>query len=271
MAMPAYSSGGEEGNVGETLMHHVVDQNAWQPLPFLKPIQLHDIKIGSFTIPVTKFVVMLLINALLLIGIFVGAFRKSTIVPSKGASFLEPVVYFVRDSIVYPAMGEEMGKKWLPYFYTLFFFILGANVLGIIPIFSTATGCLSVTAALAIISLILVLFMGIKKHGFLGYFANMIPKGLPLPIALFVFCIEVPVLFIRNAVLAIRLFANMIAGHLIISSLLLLIFLIHPLASVVSVPIALGIDLLEVLIAGIQAMVFTMLTAIFIYLAVEHE
>jgi F-type H+-transporting ATPase subunit a len=200
-----------------------------------------------------------------------GAFGKARIVPSGLASALEPLLAFVRDSIVFPSMGETMGKQWLSFFYTLFFFILCANLPGLIPLFSTATGNLSVTAALAIMVFLLLLLAGMRRNGVLGFFTAMIPEGVPLPIGIFLLFIEIPGLIIRSGVLAIRLFANMIAGHFVIYSLLLLIFIIHPLAGVVSVPMALFIDLLEVLVAIIQAVVFTMLSAIFIRMATFHH
>jgi F-type H+-transporting ATPase subunit a len=112
---------------------------------------------------------------------------------------------------------------------------------------------------------------GFSKCGFIGFFKNMIPKGIPLPIGIFVFFLELFGLLIKNSVLAVRLFANMIAGHLVIGSLLVLIFIIHPLAAFVSVPMAVAISLLEVLVAFIQAMVFTMLSAIFIGMASSHH
>ena len=99
----------------------------------------------------------------------------------------------------------------------------------------------------------------------------MVPAGLPLPIGIFLILIEIPGLFIKCSVLAIRLFANMIAGHFVILSLLLLIFIIHPAASVISVPLALFINLLELLVAVIQALVFTILSAIFISMFSSHH
>jgi F-type H+-transporting ATPase subunit a len=140
-----------------------------------------------------------------------------------------------------------------------------------IPLFGTATGNLSITGALALMIFVAVIVSGMRKNGVVGFFINMIPEGLPLPIGIFLLIIEIPGLIIRSGVLAIRLFANMIAGHFVIYSLLLLIFLIHPLVGAVSVPMALFIDLLEVLVAIIQAVVFTMLSAIFISMAVSHH
>ena len=258
-------------DAGETLMHHVMDGHDWQPIPLLGSISLHDISVGPITIPVTRHVVMLLINGVLLTAVFTAAFRKKRLIPMGMASVLEPLVFFVRDSLVYPTMGEELGKKWLPFFYTLFFFILCANLLGMIPLFGTSTGNLSITGALAVMVFTAVLVTGMKKHGFFGFFKNMMPEGLPLPIGILLLGIEIPSLIIRNGVLAVRLFANMIAGHFVIYSLLLLIFLIHPLVSIVSVPMALFINLLEVLVAIIQAVVFTMLSSIFISAAVAHH
>ena len=184
---------------------------------------------------------------------------------------LEPLLFFVRDSLVYPAMGEAMGRKWLPFFYTLFFFILSANFLGMIPLFRTITGNLSVSTALAIMVFAAIIITGIRKLGIIGFFAAMIPEGVPGPIAIVLLLIEVANLFIRSGVLAIRLFANMIAGHLVISSLLLLIFLLHPVVMTISIPMALFIYLLEVLVAIIQAVVFTMLSAVFIRMACSHH
>lgn len=259
-------------DLGAVLMHHVTDGNEWSILPATKPIQINDIVIGKLTIPMSFHVVMLIISAIVLVTVFCLAFnRKKQLLPNRLGIALEPLILFVRDSIVYPSMGEELGRKWLPFFYTLFFFLLTSNLLGMIPMFGTATGNLSVTAALAVLIFTGLVGQGMVKNGFIGFFKNMIPSGLPFPIAVLLFFIEIPSLLIRVSVLAIRLFANMIAGHFVIFSLLLLIFVIHPLAGLVSVPMALFINLLELLVAVIQAVVFTMLSAIFISMASNHH
>lgn len=267
MSSPAKSS----SDLGSVLMHHVTDKKEWAILPVAKPIPVNDLRIGSLTIPVTMHVVMLLIAAGILLTVFCSAFSGKKTLPGKLGMALEPITLFVRDALVYPAMGEELGKKWLPFFFTLFFFLLVSNIMGLVPLFGTATGNLSVTAALALMVFIGVIGQGMQRNGFIGFFKNMIPKGLPLPIGIFILFIEIPGLIIRNSVLAVRLFANMIAGHFVILSLLLLILVIHPLAGLVSVPLALFIDLLELLVAVIQAVVFTMLSAIFIGMASNHH
>ncbi|MBN1760286.1 MAG: F0F1 ATP synthase subunit A [Chitinispirillaceae bacterium] len=266
-----YAGHNESEDVGVTLLHHIMDSHSWQPVPFLKPLQLHDLQIGPLAIPVTQYTLMLLIIAAVLIVVFAGVFHKVRTIPSRVGIMLEPLVFFVRDSLIYPAMGEETGKKWLPFCYTLFFFILGSNFLGMIPMFRTVTGNLSVNTALAVMVFVIIVINGVRKLGIPGFFTAMIPEGVPGPIAVLLLVVEVANLFIRSGVLAIRLFANMIAGHMVISSLLLLIFLIHPIVSAVSVPMALFIYLLEVLVAIIQAVVFTMLSAVFIKMASSHH
>ena len=270
-ALPSFAAEDNSDEVAATLLHHIMDSHEWRPLPFFGPLQLHDLTIGPVTIPVTQYTVMLLINAVLLVAVFAGVFHKVRPIPSRAGIILEPLVFFVRDSLVYPAMGEETGKKWLPFLYTLFFFILCANFLGMIPMFLTITGNLSINSALAIMVFLILIINGVRKLGLPGFFTAMIPEGVPGPIAVLLLAVEVANLFIRSGVLAIRLFANMIAGHMVISSLLLLIFLIHPLVSAVSVPMALFIYLLEVLVAIIQAIVFTMLTAVFIRMTSSHH
>ena len=261
----------EKNEVAATLLHHILDSRQWQLLPGFPTMQFHDIRVGPVVIPITQFSIMLLINMVLLCSILITAFRRRSVIPSRLGSMIEPVVFFVRDSLVYPAMGEETGKKWLPFFYTLFFFILGANFLGMIPMFKTSTGNLSITTALAVMVFVAIMITGFRKLGFPGFFTAMIPEGVPLPIALVLLVIEVANLFIRSGVLSIRLFANMIAGHMVIASLLLLIFILYPLAALISVPMSLFIYLLEVLVAIIQAIVFTMLSAVYIKMASSHH
>lgn len=267
MSAPSKSS----PDISDMLMHHVSDQKEWSILPAVPPIPLHDLKIGSLTIPLTMHAIMLVIAAAILSILFCTAFSGNKSSPGKLSLAIEPVVLFIRDSLIYPVMGEELGQKWLPFFLTLFFFLLTSNLMGLIPLFGASTGNLSVTAALALMILVAIIAQGMKSNGVIGFFKNMIPAGVPLPIGILLLMVEIPGLFIKCSVLAIRLFANMIAGHFVILSLLLLIFIIHPVASVISVPLALFINLLELLVAVIQALVFTILSAIFISTSSSHH
>jgi F-type H+-transporting ATPase subunit a len=252
---------------GTVLLHHVTDSHVWAPVPFIPPIVLHDLHVGAITVPVTAHVVMLWINAFVLSVVLIAALGRVRLAPGALSAAIEPLVFFVRDALVRPAIGEALTARWLPFFCTLFFFILSSNLLGIIPLFPTVTGNLSVTLGLAIMVFVTVLSVGIVRSGVGGFFANLIPEGIPLPMGVFIAVLESMSLVIRNGVLAIRLFANMIAGHFVIASLLILMIIVHPLAGTVSVPLALFIDLLEVLVAIIQAVVFTLLAAIFIGMA----
>jgi F-type H+-transporting ATPase subunit a len=259
------------GDFGGTLMHHVSDSRVWHPLPFVGSITLHDIVLGPVVIPITRYVAVLWIVAGLVAAVMIAAFGRRRAAPSRLAIAVEPVLLFVRDGLVLPTMGKEMGERWLPFFYTLFLFILGANLLGLVPAFPTVTGNIAVSGALALMVFVAVVVQGMRRNGFFGFFGAMVPEGIPWPIGALLLVIETAGLVIRNTVLAVRLFANMVAGHFVIVSLMLLIVLIHPIAAVVSVPMALFMDLLEVLVAVIQAVVFTMLSAIFIAMASTHH
>jgi len=210
---------------------------------------------------------MLILSVALVILLFVPAFRRPRCRVSGVAVALESLVLFVRDDIVYPVMGEKRGDKWLPFMATQFIFILTVNFLGLIPAFKTATGNINVTSAMAVIVFALIFIVGFSKLGTVGFFKNMWPEDTPLPIGIFILVLETIGLFIKSMVLSLRLFANMFAGHLAILSFLALIFTLSAWFAFVAVPFAVFTYLLEVLIALIQAFVFTLLSCIFIDMA----
>jgi F-type H+-transporting ATPase subunit a len=196
---------------------------------------------------------------------------KSSLVPKGVNNFLEVMILFVRDEIARPTIGKGY-EKFLPYLLSVFFFILVCNFLGLVPFGATATSNISVTAALAIFSFFVIQIGGIQKNGFFGYFKGLIPHGIPswlLPIMLVV---ELLGLFTKPFALAIRLFANLTAGHIVIYALIGLIFILKTYFVVpVSISFALFIFLLEILVALIQAYIFTMLSSLFIGMAVHQE
>lgn len=262
---------------GSWIIEHVTDSHVLQFQPFgeIHLPQFPPVHIGGMVIDfsLTKHIVMLWVAALLLI-IFVKAAMKGykdSNVPRGLARALETIVVFVRDDIVLAAIGEK-GKRLLPYFLTLFFFILFANFSGLIPYSSTPTGNLSVTASLAIIAFFVIQIAGIVDHGFIGYFKGLMPPGIPLFVFPIMVIVEALGLFTKPFALAIRLFANMIAGHIVIFSLIGLIFIFHSIfVAPVSIVFAVFISLLEILIGLIQAYIFTMLTALFVGLAIHQE
>lgn len=246
----------EGGGIAESLFHHVTDSTSYSPFPF----------VPSFLLPfgATVHLLMLFIATIVILALFIPAFRRPHLKPKGITLALEVVVLFVRDDIVYPVMGKKRGEKWLPFFSTLFIFILVVNYLGLIPAFKTATGNITVTTALAVMILVMMFVVGIKNLGLKKFAKNFYPEGTPKPIGLFVALLEFAGIFIRSMVLSLRLFANMFAGHLAILSFLLIMFVLNPAFGFVSVPFAVFTFALEVLVALIQAMVFTLLSCIFI-------
>ena len=172
--------------------------------------------------------------------------------------------------MVLPNMGEE-GRRFLPYFCTLFLFILSVNLAGMIPNMKTATSNISVTAALALCTGGLILYSGLKFHGVIGFLKGFIPSGTPAWLIPLIFPLEVVSTVIKVCVLAIRLFANMLSGHMVLVCLLLIVFIVgkmHIAAGAGASLPAMGLEIfmtcLELLVAFLQAYVFTLLTTIFV-------
>jgi len=229
---------------------------------------------------------LLLIVAGLTILIFARAARKIATQPKRTGltALLEVGLVFVRDDIVYPWLGETRGRRYLPFFWTLFFFILFSNLLGLLPSplnpwHRTATGNLMVTGALALIAFFTIQVSGMIQHGWGKYWLHLVPHGVPLFLWPIVWLIEFIGLFTKPFALTVRLFANMTAGHAILAVLFGFLWVggnyanaaIGASASVASLAFMLFIMLFETLVALIQAYIFTVLTAIFTSLAVAEE
>jgi F-type H+-transporting ATPase subunit a len=177
----------------------------------------------------------------------------------------------VKDDIAKETIGEGY-EKFTTFLLTVFFFILYCNLLGLVPYGASATGNLGVTATLAGMSFFIIQGAGIYKNGFIGYFKGLMPHGIPLWVAPVMFIVEFLGLFTKAFALAIRLFANMTAGHVIIFSIIGLIFMFNSyLIAPVSVGFTLFLYFLKILVALIQAYIFTILSALFIGMAVHQE
>jgi F-type H+-transporting ATPase subunit a len=269
MTVTLISGGGEEheGGLGEFILHHLQDSREWlgAQLPAFQPVNILGMQL-DFSI--TLHVVMIWLAGAFLILTFWLTFRKPELVPRGFAGVLESMVLFIRDEIAVPNIGEKLGKKLTPFLCSLFFFILTCNLLGLIPLFSTATSNLNVTAALAVVAFVMTQLQGMKENGVLGYWKHLVPGGVPwflLPIML---PIEILGLFTKPFALAMRLFANMIAGHTVIYALLGLIIVLGTyFVAPVSIAFAVAINLLELFVAFLQAYIFTMLTSLFIGMA----
>jgi F-type H+-transporting ATPase subunit a len=208
---------------------------------------------------------------LVVLFIKVGKSYRNSLVPKGISNLVEVLILFVKDEIAKPTIGKG-HEKFLPYLLTVFFFILTCNFLGLVPYGSTATSNISVTATLAIISFFVIQIGGMMKNGVFGYFKGLIPHGVPAWLIPIMFVVEILGLFTKPFALAIRLFANLTAGHIVIMALLGLIFILKTVVVIpVSVAFALFIYLLEILVALIQAYIFTMLSSLFIGMAVHQD
>ena len=185
-------------------------------------------------------------------------------------SMFEPLALFVRDEILEPIFGHH-SHFYLPYFLTLFFFLLTCNLLGLVPHMSGVTANPWVTAGMAICTFGLIQFAGVKEQGLVSYVVHIVPGGVPLILWPLLFVIEVFGMFAKCISLCIRLFANMLAGHVVSLAFLCMIFIFAEMSRgigagmiVPSVGLALFIYTMDVLVSFLQAYIFTFLTALFV-------
>ncbi|MCZ6703349.1 MAG: F0F1 ATP synthase subunit A [Ignavibacteria bacterium] len=261
------------GNDSGWILHHIMDSRELDFEPFFTIHIPQFPTLFGLDITPTKHVFFMWLTALLLVILFyiVARSYKKSLVPKGIANVFEVMILFVRDEIVKPTLGEGY-EKFVPYLLTLFFFILFGNLLGLIPYSSTFTSNIAVTATLAIFSFFAIQIGGIRQNGFFSYVKGLVPKGIPSWMLIIMIPVEILSLFTKPFALAIRLFANMIAGHIVILSMLGLIFFIGTyFVAPASVLFAIFIYLLEILVALIQAYIFTILTSLFIGMAVHQE
>ena len=300
----ATSQAAEKFKAGEVIIEHVSNSGIEHPL-------IHLPTILGIDFSVTKHVLMLWLVASIVFVTVTWAVRRylrqDRLVPSGFMNGLEFFVEFIRDSIVQPNVGKKWVNVWTPLILTIFIFILSANAIGLIPIFeviellnrsilhfgpdsfvgrlihggTTATGNFNVTAALATITFMAIIVAGTKAHGFVKHWKNIVPRGLNPVIYVILIPIEVLGLFVRPFALTMRLAANMTGGHIAVLTLLSFVFIFTELfgrAAVgfgvglaVSVPLAGAISGLEIIVVLVQAYVFTLLSAVFIGMAIHAD
>jgi len=265
-----------EKNLFTELLHHVRDSRELE-VPFLGHIELPQFppfEIVGITVDmsITKHVFFLWVAALILCTLAITAARKNrnNVVPTGFGNLMEILVVFIRDQVVVPNMGPK-GIKYMPYLLTTFFFILIMNLLGLVPFGASATGNVSTTAGLAIIAFIMIQVAAIRTHG-LGHYLAHLTGGVHWALWPIMVPIEILGLFTKPFALCIRLFANMTAGHIVIVSLIGLIFVFGSyFVAIAPVGFVLGINLLEIFVAVLQAYIFTILTAMFMGLGMQLE
>lgn len=234
-----------------------------------------------YDLSITKNVLAMFISIILTLLIFIPVARKyqanPNSAPSGLQSFLEPIIIFIKDNVAIPNIGEKNYQKYMPFLLTVFFFLLFNNLLGLIPVFpggANLTGNISVAFTLAGIVLITVLVTANKNY-WIHIFAM---PGVPKPILIILTPIEILGFVLRPFVLMMRLFANMLAGHIVILSFIALIFIFGEMSklagygvSIFSMLMVVFMSMLELLVAFLQAYVFTLLSAIYFGSAIEDH
>ncbi len=273
------------------ITHHIGNSNEIEtPFGVIHLPQWEPIRIGNIALDLspTKHTVFMAFAALLVALTFLTSARAIRRAEAKGkpargfAGAMEAMALWIRQEVVLPNVGHH-GAGYAPYLLTLFFFILIMNLLGLVPWGATATGNISVTAALAVVAFLVIEISGMKALGFRGYMNTIffIPAGLPggvggailKPLLLVIMTpIEIIGKLAKPFALAVRLFANMTAGHVLVLALIGLTFIFKSYSvGVASSALATGIMLLELFVAFLQAYVFTLLTAVFIGLMRESH
>jgi F-type H+-transporting ATPase subunit a len=292
----------EKFDAGRTIIEHVSNSNPEHPI-------IHLPTIFGIDLSVTKHVLMLWIVAALLFIVVTWTVRRylrqDRLIPSGFMNALEIIVEFVRDSIVVPNIGRKWANTWTPLVVTFFLFILTANAIGMVPIFetlglldhsvlhtgehslvqrllhggTTATANYNVTAGLATVTFFAIIAAGSLAHGFVKHWINLVPHGMAWPLYILLIPIETLSMFVRPFALTMRLAANMTGGHIAILAILSFVFLFAEMfrsalagigvGVVLSLPLAVGISGLEIIVILVQAYVFTLLTAVFIGMAIN--
>jgi F-type H+-transporting ATPase subunit a len=249
--------------------------------------------LGLFDVPpihwemqLTKFMVLEAVAAILMILVFVPLARRiRTGEPVRGrfGNFFEMILMFLRDQVARPVIGRHDADRFLPYVWTIFFFILFCNLLGMIPWCGSPTGAWACTLVLAVASLVIVFGTGMRKYGPIGYFRSLMPH-MDLPFAMkiiiiplmgpMIVAIEVLGVIIKHFVLSVRLLANMFAGHLVLATIIGFLgatagtsiwYGVLP-ASLLG---AVALSMLELFVAFLQAYIFAFLSALFIGMALH--
>jgi F-type H+-transporting ATPase subunit a len=230
----------------------------------IKP--LIDIHVGGFDISYTNSALFMTIAVIVSAVLFITATRSRTMVPGRMQSIAE-ILYEFNAGLVTDNVGKE-GLKYMPFVFTLFLFILLGNVLGLMPYSFTYTSHIIVNATIAVFIFIAITIIGFARHG-LHYFSLFLPKGTPMAVAPFLIPLEILGYFIRPVSLSLRLFANMLAGHILLKVLAGFIISMGLLAGIVPFLAVIGVTLLEIMVALIQAYVFAILTCIYLNDAVH--
>lgn len=238
----------------------------------------HPTNIKPIDFSITKNVVMIIITGLLMLWLFSSlakSYAKNNGIPTGVGRFFEPIVLYIRDDIARPNIGEKRYGKYMPFLLTIFFFIWFLNMFGMTPLGVNVTGNIAITFALALMVFLITNFTGTKDYWMHQFnpLGDSMPWYAKIPLYIILVPIEILGLFIKPFSLLIRLYANMQAGHIVLMSLIGLMFIFKSwIGSPLSFGLAFAISLIEVLVALLQAYIFTMLSALYFgFASEEHE
>ena len=304
LAAAGHSSSTVMEKVGPNIIHHVSNSDISHPIISFPTIFGIDFSVTKHVFMLWLVAIIVSITIIIPVRKFLSSGKP---VPSGWMNAIEAIVKFIRDSIARPNVGEKWVMTWAPVLLTFFFFILFANGIGMIPLFDvlglinrfllgvpysdthnaingmlhggvTATGNFNVTGALATVTFFSIMAAGIMAHGFINHWKNLVPHGLAWPVYIILIPIEVMGLFVKPFALTMRLAANMTGGHIALLALLSLMAIFGEMfssavagigVSLVAVPMAAAIAGLEIIVVLVQAYVFTLLTAVFIGMAIH--
>ena len=292
----------ERFDAGTTIIGHVANSSPEHPLIHLPPIFGIDMSVSKHVFMLWVVATILFVVVTTVVRRFI---RQPTPVPKGFGNALESVVEFIRDQVVLPNVGAKWVKTWTPLLLTFFLFILTANAIGLVPIFdvlalvdhtlihssdhsflknllhggATATGNFNVTAGLATITFFAIITAGTMAHGFVKHWMNLVPHGMPWPLYFLLIPLETMSMLVRPFALTMRLAANMTGGHIALLAILSFVFIFTEMAEssvagvgtglLFSVPLATAISGLEIIVVLVQAYVFTLLSAVFIGMAIH--
>lgn len=286
---------------GLDIIGHVANSPPDHPLIHLPTVFGIDLSVSKHVFMLWLVAALIFLTVTTIVRRYV---RQSRLVPSGAATLLEIAVEFIRDSVVRPSLGAKWTAVWTPLLLTFFLFILGANLIGLIPIFdvlglvdhyvlhtsehsfvkrlvhgsATATGNPNVTAGLAMVTFFAIIVAGTRAHGFVQHWVNLVPHGLPKPLYVLLIPMEIIGMLVRPFALTARLAANMTGGHIALLAITSFVFIAAqglgaPAGIGVglgfSVPLNVGILGLELIVVLVQAYVFTLLSAVFIGMAIH--
>ncbi|HZL94665.1 MAG TPA: F0F1 ATP synthase subunit A, partial [Vicinamibacterales bacterium] len=292
----------EKFDAGTTIIGHVANSSPEHPLIHLPPVFGIDMSVSKHVFMLWLVAAIIFVVVTTVVRRFI---RQPTPVPKGFTNALETVVTFIRDEVVRPNVGSKWVKAWTPLLLTFFLFILTANAIGLVPIFdvlalidhtlihssehsflknllhggATATGNFNVTAGLATITFFAIITAGTMAHGFVQHWMNLVPHGMPWPLYILLIPLETMSMLVRPFALTMRLAANMTGGHIALLAILSFVFIFTQMAEssvagvgtglLFSVPLATAISGLEIIVVLVQAYVFTLLSAVFIGMAIH--